>query len=169
MGSRARVMLARANPAIRLGPNPFIGPDTLLEATDGGTIVVGRNFAIGTHGRLIARRGGKIIVGDDVLLGDGVIVVALDSINVGQGSKIAEYVVIRDQDHGITASPLRDAGFETAPISIGEHVWIGAKATVLRGSSIGDHAVIGAHALVKGEIGALTVAVGVPAKTIRNI
>lgn len=53
------------------------------------------------------------------------------------------------------------------PCEIGNDVWIGANATVLRGARVGDGAVIGANALVRSDIPPYAIAVGVPAKVIR--
>ena len=55
------------------------------------------------------------------------------------------------------------------PIQIGNNVWIGAGATILAGVTIGDNTVIGAGSLVKKDIPANVVAVGVPCKVLREI
>lgn len=55
------------------------------------------------------------------------------------------------------------------PIHVGKNVWIGAHATILPGVNIGDGAIIGAGAVVNKNIPANCVAVGVPAKPIKNI
>ena len=56
-----------------------------------------------------------------------------------------------------------------SPVTIGDNVWFGANVTVLPGVTIGDNAVIGAGAVVSRDIPANCVAVGVPAKDIREI
>ncbi len=50
---------------------------------------------------------------------------------------------------------------------LGNDVWIGAKASILRGIKVGDGAVIGANALVLEDIPPYAVAVGTPARVIR--
>ena len=57
----------------------------------------------------------------------------------------------------------------TKPISIGNHVWICAKATILKGVTIGDGAIIGANSVVTHDVPAYSVAVGVPAKVIKSL
>jgi acetyltransferase-like isoleucine patch superfamily enzyme len=95
------------------------------------------------------------------------VVVADDSITIGAGCTIAEMVVIRDQDHkGIVGSVWRHGEFTTAPIVIGSRVWIGAKATVLKGVRVGDDAVIGAGAVVTSEVEPATIVAGIPAAVI---
>lgn len=56
-----------------------------------------------------------------------------------------------------------------APITIGDNVWCGANVTVLPGVTIGNNAVIGAGAVVTHDIPANSVAVGVPARVIRQL
>ena len=64
----------------------------------------------------------------------------------------------------------RTAGLEYArPIRIGDGVWIGGGAIVLAGVSIGDNAVIGAGSVVTRDVPANSVAVGNPARVIRQV
>jgi len=56
----------------------------------------------------------------------------------------------------------------TQPISIGNHVWIGINATILKGVTIGDGAIIAAGAVVTRDIPASCMAAGVPASVIKN-
>lgn len=97
-------------------------------------------------------------------------IVARDSISIGDHALIAEYVTIRDQDHSYGGDvPTAQNGFETAPIQIGKNVWIGAKATITRGVTIGDNAVIAAGAVVVDDVPANTIAGGIPAKVLKTI
>ena len=63
----------------------------------------------------------------------------------------------------------RSSGFHRSPIHIGEDVWIGCKASVLRCPYIGDRCVIGAHALVKSHIPDDMLAVRVPDRIVKQI
>ena len=51
---------------------------------------------------------------------------------------------------------------------IGKNSWIGSGAIILPGSKIGDHVVIGANSVVTGEIPSYSVAVGSPARVVRQ-
>ncbi len=91
-------------------------------------------------------------------------------IDIGNDALIAEYVTIRDQNHRFPmGTRIREAGFDCAPVSIGNDVWIAAKSSVLKGARIGSGAVVGAHSLVLGG-GVLenTVVAGVPARFVRE-
>lgn len=62
-------------------------------------------------------------------------------------------VLIYDQDHDYRAEGgVAAMKFKTAPITIGNNVWIGANTLILRGTTIGDNCVIGAGCVVKDDI-----------------
>lgn len=84
-------------------------------------------------------------------------------INIGDDVTIASGVVIRDSD-----SHIIDDKESTKPINIGNHVWIGTNAIILKGVNIGDNVVIGAGAVVTKEIPSNCLAAGNPAKIIRK-
>ena len=56
-----------------------------------------------------------------------------------------------------------------APITIGDNVWIGGGAIVLAGVSIGDNSIVGAGAVVTRDVPANVVAVGNPARVVREV
>ena len=145
-----------------------IGAGCRIQATDGGKVVLGRGVHIGPNTVLVAQ-GGGILVGDGTFVGHGCTLVSRSSITLGCDALIAEYVTIRDQDHevhGPKGIPIAQAGFRTAPIVIGNDVWIGAGAVVLKGTAIGNGAVIGAHAVLIHDVADYEIVGGVPARQI---
>jgi acetyltransferase-like isoleucine patch superfamily enzyme len=164
---RARFLALHFQDGIQLGARVRFDTGALLSATDQGAIRIGNRVSLGRMTRVVAR-GGKVSIGDDVFVGDGSVIVGLAGIEIGEGTQLAEYVVIRDQDHDMTSRPFITGRFRSMPIVIGRDCWLGAKVTVLKGSRIGDGAVIGAHSLVRGDIPAHTLAVGSPAKVVKR-
>ena len=55
------------------------------------------------------------------------------------------------------------------PVSIGDDVWIGANAMILRGVTLGEGAVVGAGAVVTGDVPAHTIVAGNPATVVREL
>lgn len=145
-----------------------ISPGCSIATFDSGSITIGRRSYLGP-GAIINTRHGAIDIGPDVYIGPGAIIVARESIMIACDTQIAEYVTIRDQDHDFQdGGRIRSSGFLVSPISISSNVWLGAKCTILRGSTIGEGAVVGAHAVVRGAIPAMTIAVGIPARVVRS-
>jgi len=90
-------------------------------------------------------------------------------LSIGKYCAIAGGVIIYSQSNQHDAEPGRrvlDQPVRYAPVKIGDDVWIGARATVLPGVTIGDGAVIGAGALVRGDVPSGAIVVGVPAREI---
>jgi acetyltransferase-like isoleucine patch superfamily enzyme len=57
---------------------------------------------------------------------------------------------------------------ETAPVRVGKGTWIGERCAILRGADIGRHCIIGANSVVTGRIPDHSVAVGAPARVVRQ-
>lgn len=112
---------------------------------------------------------GRLLVGPGAFIGQGSVIVAREEITIGRDALIAEYVTIRDQDH-VFGGPLPTArnGFSTAPVRIGDNVWLGAKVTILKGVSIGHNVVVGANSVVTSDLPDNVVAVGTPARVVRE-
>lgn len=88
-----------------------------------------------------------------------------DTVEIGRECTIGRDVVIRSFDgHKI----LKDGYAISAPIKIGNHVWIGQGATILKGVTIGDGAIIAAGALVTKDVPARCIVAGVPAKVLEE-
>lgn len=119
---------------------------------------------------LEAAGGGRIVVADWCWLSKGVIISAHASVELGPYSMVGEYGSLRDFDHGMEMSgvPMMRQPFVAAPIHLGQDVWLGRGVCVLKGVTIGDGAVVGANAVVTRDMKPGDVAVGVPARVIRN-
>jgi acetyltransferase-like isoleucine patch superfamily enzyme len=137
-----------------------------VSCTDGGEIYFGKDVSLGRDVKIVSQ-GACVKIGGNSYIGDGVLIISKQEIIIGNDTLIAEYVVIRDQNHSIETRPIRESGFECEPILIGSDVWIGTKSTVLKGAGIESGCVIGAHALVNSKIPARSLAVGCPAKVVK--
>lgn len=162
-------LLEVALPGFSAGRGARIAKLCRIRTSDGGEIVLGDTVHIDRFSFIIARVG-KLMLGINTYVGEGCIISAVDSVTIGRNVLIAEHVTIRDQDHEIEGvRPYRLAGMRSAPIIIGDNVWIGAKVTVTSGVEIGDNSVIGANSVVTRNVPANTLAVGIPARVIRKL
>lgn len=152
---------------INLEPGVSVNSNVKIAVTDGGKLMVRSGTSIAT-GVQIKVQCGSIEIGKNVFIGVGTIIVAQESITIDDDTQIAEYVVIRDQDHRTDSSPIRSAGFHTSPILIGKDVWIGSKATILRGVTIGEHSVVAAHSVVNNDVPSGVVVAGIPARIVKK-
>lgn len=93
----------------------------------------------------------KLTVGENSWIGEGAWVLNLEPVTIGANTCVSQDVLLCTGSHR-QDSPTFE--FDNAPIRIGDGVWIGARATVLRGTSIGDNATVGACALVVKDVAA---------------
>jgi acetyltransferase-like isoleucine patch superfamily enzyme len=96
------------------------------------------------------------------------------AVRIGRRVLIAGGVTIADYDgHPLDAADRR-AGLTSAPdqirpVTIGDDVWIGQGAVILKGVTIGERAVVGAHAVVTRDVPADSVVAGNPAQVVREL
>ncbi|HTR73906.1 MAG TPA: DapH/DapD/GlmU-related protein [Solirubrobacterales bacterium] len=91
-------------------------------------------------------------------------------IRIGRDCLFGPYVEILDSDFHDTDPALRRSGsHRPAAVEIGDNVFVGTGARVLKGAAIGSDSVIGAGAVVTGEIPAGVVAAGNPARVVREL
>lgn len=113
--------------------------------------------------------GYNISVGDYFYSNHNLVITDGAKVTFGDNVFIAPNCCFTTAEHALDPE-MRKAGIEIAkPITVGNNVWIGAGSTVLAGAVIGDNTVIGAGSVVKGEIPANVIAVGVPCKVLRPI
>jgi acetyltransferase-like isoleucine patch superfamily enzyme len=148
----------------------FTGKRVEFHARPGhGRLVVGPWCWIGNDNKLRAHEG-QLTLGAKVVMGrDNVINTYLD-IEVGDASILADWIYVCDFDHRYERLdvPIKDQGIVKSPVRIGGDVWIGEKATVLRGVDVGDGSVIASHCVVNADVPPFSVAVGVPVRVVRS-
>lgn len=148
----------------------FLGRRVEVHARKGyGRLILGRWVHIGEDNRLRCHEG-TLRVGDKCVFGrDNTINCYLD-IEFGAATIVADWVYVCDFDH-VTDDihvPIKDQGIIKSPVRIGPDVWVGTKATILRGSRIGEGGVIAAHSVVKGDVAPFAVVGGAPARPLRD-
>lgn len=113
-------------------------------------IEIGNGFSI-RRGAVLNVSAGKLNVGENVFINYGTKINVRASIKIGNGCIIGQDVLVYDHDHNYK-SPDRQTEFITAPVEIGNNVWIGSQVIILKGVTIGDNAVIAAGSVVVDDI-----------------
>jgi acetyltransferase-like isoleucine patch superfamily enzyme len=164
--SQFRAVLKRRE-NVAIGSGVRFGRGVNCHAVSGARITIGMGVEVGSNTSLLAiSPGAELIIGSDTFISGGCTIAAVEHIEIGAESMIAELVSIRDHDHD-PAYPPRAGHILSQPVTIGTRVWIGAKASVVRHGAIGDDTVVGAHGLVNRPIAPGVIAVGVPARAVR--
>ena len=142
---------------------------------DGPLCLPGRvELTLGEHCRLgrgvqLETCGGKIALGSHTRVNTGSVLVAYASIAIGDDCLIGEYVSIRDADHGSElGAPMRTQRHDSAPIVIGNDVWIARGAVILKGVKIGNGAIVAANSVVNRDVAENSIVGGVPARVLKS-
>ena len=100
-------------------------------------------------------------------------ITCINKIQIGDNCLTGKWVTISDNNHGTTdfdtlhEAPIKRKLYTKGPVIIGNNVWIGDKATILGGVTIGDGAVIAANSVVTKDVPAYSVVGGNPARVIK--
>jgi acetyltransferase-like isoleucine patch superfamily enzyme len=155
---------------IRIGKGSFATNVGISVVGDGNRMALGNGWSATRlkvqlrHGSVFrARRGWNVAGGCAVSALEG------PTVQLGIGCLFADEIVLMTSDFHPVLDAASGARLNTArDITLGDHVWIGLRALILKGATIGANAVIGAGSVVTGEIPAACVAAGNPARVIRR-
>lgn len=141
---------------------------------DESGVYFGNNVVVGRQSIVVAKRG-QIHLGDGCNVGSQCRIATQSKIEIGESVLIAAYVYVGPGNHQIEAAsgedaekPLIEREMEIkGGVRIGAHSWIGTRATILDGVTIGREAIIGAHSLVTSDVPDRAIVAGTPARLIR--
>ncbi len=119
---------------------------TILEIN--GTVRFSGKATIGRGASLLIKRGGELILGKKFRITAGTTVICEKSISIGENFLSSWDNLIMDSDHhdifSITNEPLNSP----QPVTIGNHVWLGCRCTLLKGSVIPDDCVVASGSII---------------------
>lgn len=123
---------------------------------------------VGIHPAVFIFFPDRLILGDNVSIHPMSYIDATGHVTIGSNVSIAHSVTILSSTHSFTTRriPMKYQPVEFLATTIGDDVWLGAKATVLGGVTIGRGSVIGAGAVVTRDVPSFAVVAGIPARII---
>lgn len=137
---------------------------TEVAVRPGGAMRVDGIFALHRGVEIRVSKGGRLTLGSGYLA-DDVRIDCHQAVTIGHRVAIAARTVIMDTDH----HDLTGARARTAPVVIGDDVWIGMGAMILKGVTIGSGAVIAAGSIVVRDVAPGMLVAGSPARDIRAV
>lgn len=112
--------------------------------------------------------GSNITIGARTFVNYNLTALDVARITIGEDCRIGPDAQLLTPTHPVEPEPRRDKLEAALPIVIGDNVWLGGGVIVCPGVTIGDNAVVGAGAVVTRDVPANVVAVGNPARPVRN-
>jgi len=153
---------------MRLDGMLFLAPGVKLEIGRTAQVRFGRWTWIG-HDTKIRCHEGEVRIGDKTVIGQECTITAYQHIWIGEQCVVADRVMMIDFDHSVAEveRPIRVQGIYKRDVRVGNNVWIGYGAQILRGVTVGDNSIVGAGAVVTKDVPANAVVAGVPARVLR--
>jgi len=150
--------LSQAERAIVVGGDSHVRGE-LLTFWNGGSIEVGNRSYIGENSRIWSQS--SIRIGSDVLISHLVDIHDTDGHPIDPDERLQDSRAIlqRGEYHTPTAT-------KSSPVVIEDQVWLGFKATVLKGVTIGRGAIVAACSVVTKDVPAYAIVVGNPARVV---
>jgi acetyltransferase-like isoleucine patch superfamily enzyme len=163
-----RKLLTPYGPRLKLDGLAFIGPKVVLQIGRHARVELGRWSWLG-HGTKVRCHEGVVSIGAKTVMGQECTISAYQHVSIGRECVIADRVMLIDFDHGMVEvdRPIRHQGIYKRDVRVGNNVWIGYGACILRGVTVGDNAVIGTSSVVTKDVPPNAVVAGVPARIIR--
>jgi acetyltransferase-like isoleucine patch superfamily enzyme len=156
---------------IRIGDNVVIDDQCCLDAkgTDNQGITIGEGVFVGRN-TILSCKNGDIIVEDKANLGFNCEIFSASRVRIGKNILMAAYTYLVGGDHlyDRVDIPVLEQGRTARGIDVDDNVWLGTHVVVTDGARIGRDAIIGAGAVVVGEIPEFAIAMGIPAKVVRD-
>jgi acetyltransferase-like isoleucine patch superfamily enzyme len=168
-----RNVVVRHPRQIELHNNVTIDDNSLIDGRGAGDEGIVLEDGVIIHRNcMIQAKSGLIRLGPRTTIGSNSVIVSMAGVELGEAVLVAGgcYISAGAYHTGDVSRAIMDQGaYSKGPIVIGDNAWIGTGAIILDGVKVGKSAVIGAGAVVTRDIPANAVAVGVPAKVIRDL
>lgn len=117
---------------------------------------------------LVVDYGENLHVGARTFVNANLTALDVATITIGEDCQIGPNVQLLTPTHPVDPQPRRDKLEAAKPITLGDNVWLGGGVVVCPGVTIGDNTVVGAGSVVTRDLPANVVAVGNPARVIRE-
>jgi carbonic anhydrase/acetyltransferase-like protein (isoleucine patch superfamily) len=144
----------------------------VLEMLREGRLELGEHVLLEPYVWLTAPAPARIRIGAGTFLNIGVMVAAVDLVEIGANCMFANGCFVTDGNHRFDDPdrPITWQGFTSkGPTRIGDDVWCGANVVVTSGVTVGKRCVIGANSVVTTDLPPFSIAAGAPARVLRTI
>lgn len=139
-----------------------------INKAPGSEIHVGDGVSLEKGVRLSLGPGARIFIGDNTYLADYAHVLSVKEVRIGKNCAISWHVLFMDTSSHPIAFGDEEPVTRIQPIVVEDHVWIGCRAVILKGVTIGEGAVVANNAVVTHDVPPRCLVGGNPARVIKE-
>lgn len=156
---------------MKIGSHVMIDDNCVLDAKgcQQGEFEIGSNVIL-SRGCILSAKYGQLTIGENTNFGANCLVYAVKEVNIGRDTLFAAQCYVGGSMYHFEdpdIPPIRQGAYSKG-VTIGDGCWLGAGVKVIDGVTIGDGVILGSGAVVTKDIEPFSVAVGIPAKTIKT-
>jgi len=166
-----RLIVDGTNCRVRVGKNVVLNSDILIYgAVSDATIEIADNCSLGGQFRLVGGVGGTIRIGEGTSFNQvGVSLHEGAHVSFGRDCMLSTDIHMDPSDmHPIFDRATGERLNPPQDIHVGDHVWLGTRVLLLKGVEIGSGSIVGAGSMVTGKLPENILAVGSPARVVRE-
>ncbi len=156
---------------IKIGRNVMIDDDCVLDAKgcQEADLVIGDNVIL-SRGCVLSAKAGRLSLGANTNVGANCLLYAVKQLTIGSNTLLAAQCYVGGSMYHIERTDIApiEQGSYANGVTIGDGCWLGAGVKVMDGVSVGDGVVLGTGAVVNRDLAPFTVAVGVPARVMKQ-
>ena len=165
-------LIIRGQGAVAIGDHTVIYGTLIIEAS--GEVTIGNHCGFGCFRHQINRidsrqPSARVVIGPHSFF-NGAHVTAWTTIEFGPRCIVSDALIEDDDYHSIDINRWDPAAkVKSFPISVGENVWIGSRAAVLKGVTIGNNSVVGLGTIVRKSVPENCVVIGNPQQIVKEL
>ena len=165
-----KIKISGNNNILYIGKNSLLRDSNIFIKGNNNIIYIGDDCVVNNTSIILDNEGSEIRIGNKTSIAK-VQIVSLEpyKIEIGEDCMFSYDVEIRNTDsHKIYDKNTNERINEGSSINIGNHVWLGMRAIILKGVTIGDNSIVAAGSIVTKDVKANTIVSGNPAKQIKE-
>ena len=165
-----KIKISGNNNILYIGKNSLLRDSNIFIKGNNNIIYIGDDCVVNNTSIILDNEGSEIRIGNKTSIAK-VQIVSLEpyKIEIGKDCMLSYDIEIRNTDsHKIYDKNTNERINEGSSINIGNHVWLGMRAIILKGVTIGDNSIVAAGSIVTKDVKANTIVSGNPAKQIKE-
>ena len=167
---KSKIKISGDNNILYIGKNTLLRDSNIFIKGNNNILYIGDNCVVNNTSIILDNEGAEIKIGNKTSIAKAQIV-SLEpyKIEIGEDCMLSYDIEIRNTDsHKIYDKDTNKRINEGKSVNIGNHVWLGMRAVILKGVNIGNNSIVAGGSIVTKDVKANTIVSGSPARQIKE-